>query len=158
LLLKNYIINIVSNLWWWSVSNSLPFANSSLQLIKSRLRNKPTWINGHKLIAEGSLANRDLETAFITSVALKKLGQTIFSELVLGKILVRRGEFRQAINCLDPLITDKKTNKKYLIEIKEELIAAYIALDQKKQAKEIFDSIPLAKQTSDIVAIAKYLE
>lgn len=126
--------------------------------LRALLRRYPYWRDGHRLLAEHSLASNDIATAYASahcfsalSVATPESEATV--HFILGRCFLRRGEAESARHHLALARSRMPSN----LAILEEEAAAMMLLGQKEQALSMLRQIPEDKLSPEARITLSYL-
>jgi predicted Zn-dependent protease len=121
--------------------------------LRSILKSYPCWGWGHYLLAKILFDNRNWSASFVSNAAARKLKvQSKLTSLLDAKIYMQVGRPGDAINVLLQLTDQNKTSD---LEIIEELVAAYMQMEDYAHAAKVFESINSHTELSPGLKVAK---
>lgn len=122
------------------------------------LRTTPYWTLGHLRLGYLALQSKDIELAFNSFEAVRKLRpkNQIERLAIVGTLrcLLAKGEAYRALNLINNLPV-------YLLNdnnIKEQQVACCMILEDYQKAKYLIDSIPIEERNVEIVTMLSYLQ
>lgn len=122
---------------------------SLVSALKVRLRKVPYWTRGHLLFASLALKTRDLAGAYAAAQAVKALEpQNPDAEQVLARCYLQSQDPDRALKILESLWA--RYPSRY--DFAENLVACYVALGEKKKAKDLIEKIPEKKRSGELEA------
>jgi tetratricopeptide (TPR) repeat protein len=123
--------------------------------IRAFLRRWPLWVDGHRELFNRSLDVNDLETAYASAHAVRKLQpDSPEGQVMLGICFVRSGQFERAVQVLSAALEQSPED----IRVKEELIAALLPLNRREEAAALLKSIPPEKRPVAVQVLARVME
>lgn len=142
-------------------NESLDFELSYKTEAAGRLRNLlcryPYWYQGHLSLARLALQLDEVFLAYSSAQAAILLNppekELATAKRLLGTSFVRQGMYQQGIETLKEALSSHRD----IVLIKEELIAAHLALDFKEEALEVLNSIPMNERSAEMVSVSNYL-
>ena len=129
-----------------------------LAWIQSKLKRSPRWPAGHLRGAALALQRGDLVFAANSLSAAAHLGYNDQSDrqaaLLHGKLYIAAGEFARAVEVLKPSVVGAKDP----VQVREELIAAFVGLERYGEALAVLHRIPEAERGPELSTLKVFLE
>ncbi len=127
--------------------------------IRRALTRFPYWVSGHRLLAEIALAHDDIATVYASAQAILQLEPTSReAQLLLGKVLLRKGSAREAIQVLDQARHQNVNSIDAItVECLREIGAAHMLLGDNARAREVLEALPAEARDPASVAALQYV-
>lgn len=127
--------------------------------LRALLRRFPFWARGRVLLAEVSLRNNHVATAYAEAQALRILARRgshheATALLLLGRCFLQRGDATSALALLNEAHALRPNDHR----IQEERSAAYALLGDRSQALAILLTIPVSHLSAESKAAMQWLE
>ena len=113
--------------------------------LRHSLRATPYWITGHQIYSEASLRAGDISGAYASAMTVlhcEPLGSLARdAKIVLASCYLRSGGATRTVEILSELskVSDLP------VHAKEDLAAAYMALNQMEQARGVLEKVPVGE-------------
>lgn len=129
---------------------------SKIELLRGILQKVPFWLPGHLQLAELSLLQRDIATAYASSQAVLVLQpkdlERDWAHLHLGRCYLQRGQLEAALEQFCAISPSGEVG----IVACEERAAALLALGRTKDAADCLEAIPLGQRSHSAEAALQY--
>lgn len=123
--------------------------------LRSFLRRWPLWADGHRELFNRALEVNNLETAYASAHAVRKLlPDSSEGQVMLGVCFIRSRQFERAVQLLSTALEQSPDD----LRAKEELIAALLPLNRREEAEALLNSIPREKGSVAAQVLTRTLE
>ncbi|MBX7143386.1 MAG: hypothetical protein K1X79_02965 [Oligoflexia bacterium] len=127
-----------------------------LDTLRRILRRVPFWGRGHLMLARLALARRDVSTAYASAqaalVLLRRPEDRAYTQLVLGRCYLQRGQLETALQALN-LVPFEGV---WETEAREEMAAVLLALQRPQEAAAVLEGIPAGRRSQSAEAALRY--
>lgn len=163
--LTSLYLNIIDRIFCFAKSGAAigvapdASAQSYEHFLRGHIVAHPYWRRGHLKLAQLSMDNKQIETAYASALAVLELtndkGADAWpAKVVLSECYLKRGMFQKAKDSLDALLRINSSD----IKAKESLAAAELGLENFNAAKKILESIPDAKRSAAGTEALSYIK
>jgi hypothetical protein len=154
----NRLRNLIFSLAWNGASGRSSDIGERTEALRRLLRRNPTWVHGHKLLAEEYLHINQVADAYGAALCYRQLaGDNSFmradSALILGKCFLRHQDWGRAISLLEPALQDSQHRHDTLSHsIREELAAAHMLAENYREVVAQLEAIPETRRSAQAKA------